>query len=84
MEDGYKPTIKRQMRLNPNIQEAVKKQVVKLLDAGIIYLISDSSWVSPIQCVPKKEGMIVVENEEGRQILIRVVKLNKLSHFHFA
>ena len=62
MEDGFKPTIERQRRLNPNMQEVVKKEVVKLLDAGIIYPISDSSWVSLIQCVPKKGGMTVVEN----------------------
>ena len=48
IEDGYKPTIERQRRLNPNMQEVVKNEVVKLLDAGIIYPISDSSWVSPI------------------------------------
>ena len=51
----------------------VKKEVVKLLDAGIIYPISDSSWVSPIQCVPKKGGMTVVENQDGTQIPTRVV-----------
>ena len=51
----------------------VKKEVVKLLDAGIIYPISDSSWVSPIQCVPKKGGMTVVENQDGKQIPTRVV-----------
>ena len=47
--------------------------MVKLLDAGIIYPISDSSWVSPIQCVPKKGGMTVVENQDGTQIPTRVV-----------
>ena len=52
MEEGYKSIIERKRRLNPNMQE-----VVKLLDIGIIYLISDSSWVSPIQCVLKKGGM---------------------------
>ena len=73
MEDGYNPTIERQRRLNPNMQEVVKKEVVKLLDAGIIYPISNSSLVSPIQCVPKKGGMTVVENEEGKQISTRVM-----------
>ena len=43
MQDGHKPTIERQRRLNLNIQEVVKKEVVKLLDAGIIYPILDSS-----------------------------------------
>lgn len=49
-------------RLNPNMKEVVMKEVVKLLDAGIIYPISDSKWVSPTQMVPKKFGIIVVEN----------------------
>ena len=43
MEDGFRLTIERQRRLNPNMQEVVKKEVVKILDAGIIYPISDSS-----------------------------------------
>ena len=55
------------------MQEEVKKELVKLLDAGIIYPILDSSCVSPIQCVPKKGGMIVVENQDGTQIPTRVV-----------
>ena len=43
MEDRFKPTIERQRRLNPNMQEVVKKEVVKLLGAGIIYPILDNS-----------------------------------------
>ena len=73
MEDGYKAIMERQRRLNPDIQQVVKKEIVKLLDAGIIYPISDSKWVSSIQCVPKKGGMIVVKNEEGEMISKRVV-----------
>ena len=50
----------------------VKKEVVKLLDAGIIYPISDSEWVSPVQCVPKKSRMTVMENEAGELISKRM------------
>ena len=57
MEEECKPTIEQQRRLNLNMQEVVKKEIIKLLDVGIIYLILDSSWVSPIQCVPKKGEM---------------------------
>ena len=53
--------------------EVVKKEVVKLLDACIIYQISDSPWVSPIHCVPKKGGMTVVENDKGELISTRTV-----------
>ncbi|XP_019242541.1 PREDICTED: uncharacterized protein LOC109222671, partial [Nicotiana attenuata] len=56
MEDNYKPIVQPQRRLNPAMQEVVKKEVVKLLAAGIIYPISDSLWVSPVQVVPKKGG----------------------------
>ena len=52
--DDVKPVVQRQRRLNPNMKEVVKKEVIKLLDAGIIFPISDSSWVSPVHCVPKK------------------------------
>ena len=64
MEDGHKPIAERQRRLNLNIKEVVKKEIVKLLDVGIIYLIFDSEWVSPVQCIPKKSEMTVVENDE--------------------
>ncbi|GMP85315.1 hypothetical protein CsSME_00038522 [Camellia sinensis var. sinensis] len=60
-----------QRRLNPNMKEVVKKEVLKLLDAGIIYPISDSKWVSPTQVVPKKSGITVVENEGGELVPTR-------------
>ncbi|GJV56148.1 reverse transcriptase domain-containing protein [Tanacetum coccineum] len=52
--DDKKPVVQKQKRLNPNMQEVVKKEIVKLLDTGIIYPLVDSPWVSPIHCVPKK------------------------------
>ncbi|GKC65916.1 reverse transcriptase domain-containing protein [Tanacetum coccineum] len=60
MEDEYKPTVQPQRRVNPNIKEVVKKEVIKLLDAGLIYPISNSPWVSPVQVVPKKGGITVI------------------------
>ncbi|XP_055961915.1 uncharacterized protein LOC130015571 [Mercurialis annua] len=73
LEDESKRSTQRQRRLNPNMKEVVHKEIVKLLDAGIIYPISDSGWVSPIQCVPKKGGITVVENDKGEQISTRTV-----------
>nr|GEY36691.1 reverse transcriptase domain-containing protein [Tanacetum cinerariifolium] len=52
--DDKKPVIQKQRRLNPNMQEVVKKEIVKLLNTGIIYPIFDSPWVSHIHCVPNK------------------------------
>ncbi|GKB98966.1 reverse transcriptase domain-containing protein [Tanacetum coccineum] len=51
MEDDCKPSVQSQRRVNPKIHEVIKKEVIKLLDAGMIYPISDSPWVSPIHCV---------------------------------
>ena len=73
LEDDAKPTIESQRRLNPNMKEVVKKEVIKLLDAGIIFPISDSSWVSHVQCVPNKSGMTVVKNDKDELIATRVV-----------
>ncbi|GJX06365.1 hypothetical protein Tco_0194297 [Tanacetum coccineum] len=56
MEDDCKPSVQSQRRVNPKIHEVIKKEVIKLLDAGMIYPISDSPWVSPVHCVPKKKG----------------------------
>ncbi|KAH9724739.1 hypothetical protein KPL70_007603 [Citrus sinensis] len=55
-----------------DIKEVVRTEVLKLLDAGIIYPISDSSWVSPVQVVPKKSGVTVVTNADNELIPIRV------------
>nr|GEY36157.1 DNA-directed DNA polymerase [Tanacetum cinerariifolium] len=73
MEEHYKLAIQSQRRVNPKIHKVIKKEVIKLLDAGMIYLISDSSWVSPIHCVPKKGGITVVENENNELIPTRLV-----------
>ncbi|GKB52608.1 reverse transcriptase domain-containing protein [Tanacetum coccineum] len=71
MEDDFKPAVQHQRRVNPKIHEVIKKEVIKLLDAGLIYPISDSPWVSPVHCVPKKGGMTVVENEDNELIPTR-------------
>ncbi|GKC12041.1 reverse transcriptase domain-containing protein [Tanacetum coccineum] len=71
--DDKKPVVQKQRRLNPNMQEVVKKEIVKLLDTGIIYPIADSPWVSPIHCVPKKGGITVVTNENDELVPTRTV-----------
>ncbi|GJY46495.1 reverse transcriptase domain-containing protein [Tanacetum coccineum] len=68
-----KPVVQKQRRLNPNMQVVVKKDIMKLLDTGIIYPIADSPWVSPIHCVPKKGGITVVTNENDELVPTRTV-----------
>ena len=63
LEDGYKPSVEAHKRLNPTMKEVVRKEVMKWLDAGVIYPISDSPWVSSVQVVSKKGGMIVIRTE---------------------
>ncbi|GJX11576.1 reverse transcriptase domain-containing protein [Tanacetum coccineum] len=60
MEEDYAPAVQHQRRVNPKIHDVIKKEVEKLLEAGLIYPISDSPWVSPVHCVPKKGGITVV------------------------
>ncbi|GJR20330.1 reverse transcriptase domain-containing protein, partial [Tanacetum coccineum] len=71
MGDDFKPAVQHQRRVNPKIYEVIKKEVIKLLDAGLIYPISDSPWVSPVHCVLKKGGMTVVENKDSELIPTR-------------
>nr|GEZ64945.1 reverse transcriptase domain-containing protein [Tanacetum cinerariifolium] len=90
MEEDFEPAVQHQRRVNPRIHDVIKQEVLKLLDAGLIYLISDSPWVSPVHCVPKKSGFTVVENEDNELILTRLVtswrvyidyrKLNEATH----
>nr|GEW30883.1 reverse transcriptase domain-containing protein [Tanacetum cinerariifolium] len=56
LKDDFSPKVQSQKRVNPKIHDVIKKEVEKLLDAGLIYPISDSPWVSPVHCVPKKGG----------------------------
>ncbi|XP_075518288.1 uncharacterized protein LOC142552397 [Primulina tabacum] len=66
MQESYSPYVDHQRRLNPAMKEVVRAEVLKLLNAGVIYAISDSSWVSPVQVVPKKGGynQIVIAPED--------------------
>ncbi|KAD4385194.1 hypothetical protein E3N88_25362 [Mikania micrantha] len=73
LEEDYKPVVQPQRRLNPNMGEVVKKEVLRLLGAGLIYPISDSSWVRPVHVVPKKGGMTVVVNEKKEIVPTRTV-----------
>nr|GEW78098.1 reverse transcriptase domain-containing protein [Tanacetum cinerariifolium] len=66
LEDDYSPKVQSQRMVNPKIHDVIKKKVEKLLDAGLIYPISDSPWVSPVHCVPKKGGMTVIKNDENK------------------
>ncbi|KAM1175357.1 hypothetical protein ACFX19_028369 [Malus domestica] len=72
LEEGAKPTREAQRRLNPPMMEVVKKEIIKLLDCGVIYPISDSRWVSPVQVVPKKSGVTVVKNAEDELVPTRI------------
>ena len=62
-----------QRRLNPSMKEVVRKEVLKWLDAGVIYPISDSAWVSPVQVVPKKGGTTVIKTENNILLPSRTV-----------
>ncbi|GKC40422.1 reverse transcriptase domain-containing protein, partial [Tanacetum coccineum] len=73
IDDDSKPAIQHQRRVNPKIHEVIKKEVIKLLDAELIYPISDSPWVSPVYCVPKKGGITVIENDDNELIPTRLV-----------
>ncbi|XP_027174318.1 uncharacterized protein LOC113773921 [Coffea eugenioides] len=71
LEEDAKPVRQAQRRLNPLKMEVVKKEILKLLDVGIIFAISDSPWVSPVQVVPKKAGVTVEANQTGELVSVR-------------
>ena len=68
LDDEHFSLIEPQRRLNPNMKEVVKDEILKLLKAGINYSISDSRWVSPVHVVLKKGGMTMIENDKGEMI----------------
>ena len=73
LNDNAKTSIEHQRMLNPVMKEVVRKEVLKWLNAGFIYAISDSSWVSPVHVVPKKGGFTVIRNEKNELIPTRTV-----------
>jgi hypothetical protein len=89
LEEDAKPVIDYQHRLNPKLKEVLRKEVIKLLEAGIIYPIADSKWVGHVHCVPKKGGITVVPNDKNELVAQRTVtgyrmcidfrKLNKVT-----
>ncbi|KAK8569208.1 hypothetical protein V6N12_007740 [Hibiscus sabdariffa] len=89
LDECHRNFVDPQRRLNLTMKKVVMKEIIKWLDAGIIYPIPDSSWVSLVQCVPKKGGMTVITNEANELLPTRTVtgwricmdyrKLNKAS-----
>jgi hypothetical protein len=87
LEQEHKHVREHQQRLNNAMWEVVKKEVLKLLKARVIYPISNSEWVSPVQVVPKEGRMTVIHNEKNElttqrtvtswQMCIDYQKLNK-------
>nr|GEV58829.1 reverse transcriptase domain-containing protein [Tanacetum cinerariifolium] len=73
VKDDFEPAVQHQRRVNLKIHDVIKKEVLNLLNARLIYPISDSPWVSLVHCVPKKGGFTVVENEENKLIPTRLV-----------
>ena len=73
LNDDAKTSIEHQRRMNPVMKDVVRNEVLKWLNAGFIYAISDSSWVSPVHVVPKKGGFTVIRNEENELIPTRTV-----------
>ncbi|KAL0745151.1 hypothetical protein Bca101_101008 [Brassica carinata] len=78
LENESMTSIEHQRRLNPNLKNVVKKEILKLLDAGVIYPISDSKWVSPVHVVPKKGGNNVVKNDKDELIPTRTITGHKM------
>jgi hypothetical protein len=68
MEHDHKLVYEHQRRLNNAMRKVVKKEVLKLLKTGVIYPISDSEWVNPVQVMLKKGGMTIIYNEKNELI----------------
>ena len=73
LEEDAKPVCDHQCQLNPQMKEVVRKEILKLLEAGIIYPVADSQWVSPVHCVPKKGGITIVPNDKDELIPQRII-----------
>nr|GEW92636.1 hypothetical protein [Tanacetum cinerariifolium] len=77
MKEDFTTAVQHQRRVNPIIHDVIKQEVIKLLDAGLIYPISDSLWVRPVHSVPKKGGFTIVENKDNELILTHLKGRNR-------
>ena len=73
MEEGAQPVADFQRRLKPHMKEEVRKEILPLFDAGVIFHVEESEWVSHVHCVPKKGGFTFVENEHNEMVPTRTV-----------
>ena len=73
LEENARTSVEHQRRLNPVMKEVVRKEMLKWLNAGFIYAISNSSWVSPVHVVPKKGGFTLIINEKNELIPTRIM-----------
>ena len=73
LEEDSCPSREAQRQLNPKVWDVIKDEILKWLNAGIIYPISDSPWVSPVHVVPKKAGITVMTNDKGEELQTRLL-----------
>jgi len=73
LKENSKPVVHPQCKLNKNLEVVVQKEIIILVDVGVIFSISDSQWISPVQVAHKKGGMTVVKNEDNELIPTRTV-----------
>ncbi|GKD73621.1 reverse transcriptase domain-containing protein [Tanacetum coccineum] len=71
MEDDFKPAVQHQKRVNPKIPEVIKKEVIKLLDAGLIYPISDSPWTKRRPPSPALMGRLLTDVCLSAYVMLR-------------
>jgi hypothetical protein len=73
MEDEAQPVTDFQWKLKPEMKEVVRKEIIRLLDASIIYNVKESDWVNLVHCVPNKGGFMAVPNKHNEMFPNRTV-----------
>ena len=73
MEEGAQPVEDFQRKLKLGMEEVIRKEIIRLLDACINYHITESDWVSLVHCVPKKGRFISVQNEQNEEVTTRPI-----------
>ena len=71
--EDVEPIVDTQKRVHPRLKDVVRREVIRLLESGVIYPISDSKWVNPVHSILKHGGITTIQNDKDEFLPSRTI-----------